>query len=46
MKNLHLEGSKSTLCSPHTADQVVCPAERKQKRTGLSAFDEVKRLMS
>lgn len=44
MRNLHLEASKSTWCSPHTADQVDCPAERNTRGAGLSVNGPLKTL--
>ena len=38
MTNLHFEGSRCTLRSPHTAGQVVCPAKRKHKKAASSAI--------
>lgn len=37
-RDLHLEGSRRPLCSPHTAGQVVCPVKRNTNRTQLSAL--------
>lgn len=40
MRNLRLEGKRRTLCSPHTAGRVFCPAEINTKGQGFNVAGE------